>query len=61
MASATDCHDCGAPDAIFIAEDIYADEGHYEGLYLCRGCADLREGVPTMEEQTMDGDGEGRR
>lgn len=61
MASATDCHDCGAPDAILIAVDLDGDEGYHDTLYLCRACADEREGIPPMDEQTMAGDGEGRR
>lgn len=57
----TDCAVCGAPDAVPIVEDIYCEEGHFDTLYLCRACADRRDGVPTMDEQTMGADGQGRR
>lgn len=49
--SATDCAECGAPDAIQVIYDINADEGHFDTLYLCRACADRREGKPAMNEQ----------
>jgi hypothetical protein len=45
MASVTDCHDCGAPDAVLIAEDVDEETGAWSGLYLCRGCAAKREGL----------------
>lgn len=60
MACVTDCHDCGAPDAVLVAE-TNGDEGSWDGLYLCRECADRREGIPPMDEQTMPEDGQGRR
>jgi hypothetical protein len=42
MAGVTDCHDCGEPEAILIAEEVDDETGAWNGLYLCRACADKR-------------------
>lgn len=61
MASATDCADCGEPDALLLREYTDRETGACGDLYLCPKCADIREGIQPVDEQVMAGDGEGRR